>query len=267
MADANGEIFTTSGIPYQGWDPWTSVSEGSSTPGAPVAAVPWEGSFALFIADPNGGIYAIKAVPGFGWELVPGRSTKPGAPITAVVWNQGSPERFLLFTADVNGDIFMTSGTPYQGWDPWTSPSEGRSTPGAPATAVPTLAQGLDFTLFVANPSGEVYTTSPAPPPAPTGLRLISLSAAGPDNTEALLGWDAVPATGSSVYEILYVITIYDAASPGSGGALTSSRANQASILLGNGHSYNIYVQASYYISNVELPNARGPSNTIVVSA
>ena len=45
------------------WDPWASVSEGSSTPGAPVAAVPWGESFALFIADPGGGIYAIKAEP------------------------------------------------------------------------------------------------------------------------------------------------------------------------------------------------------------
>ena len=66
------------------WQPWTSVSEGRSMPGAPVAAVPWAQSFALFIADPGGGIYAIKAVPGFGWELVPGRSTTPGAHVTAV---------------------------------------------------------------------------------------------------------------------------------------------------------------------------------------
>jgi hypothetical protein len=66
------------------WQNWTSVSQGRSTSGAPVAAVPWENSFALFIADPSGGIYAIKAEPGFGWELVPGRSTKPGAKVTAV---------------------------------------------------------------------------------------------------------------------------------------------------------------------------------------
>jgi hypothetical protein len=116
MADVNGEILTTSGIPYQGWDTWTSVSEGSSTPSAAVAAVPWEDSFALFISDPNGGIYAIKAEPGFGWELVPGRSTKPGAQVTAVPWtNTVSPERFVLFMADVNGEIFMTSGILYQG--------------------------------------------------------------------------------------------------------------------------------------------------------
>jgi hypothetical protein len=48
------------------WQAWTSVSEGSSKPGAPVAAVPWGDSFALFITDPSGGVYAIKAVPGYG---------------------------------------------------------------------------------------------------------------------------------------------------------------------------------------------------------
>ena len=76
MADVNSEIFTTSGVPYQDWDSWTNVSEGSSTPGAPVAAVPWGDSFALLIADPVGGIYAIKALLGYGWEVVPGRNTK-----------------------------------------------------------------------------------------------------------------------------------------------------------------------------------------------
>jgi hypothetical protein len=146
MADVNGQIYKTSGIPYQGWDPWTSVSEGSSTPGAPVAAVPWLQSLALFIADPGGGIYAIKAEPGFGWELVPGRCTTPGAHVTAVPhYTDGIVlQRITLFMADVNGQIYTTSGMPYQGWDPWTSVSEGSSTPGAPlaAAAIPE-EQGL----------------------------------------------------------------------------------------------------------------------------
>jgi hypothetical protein len=81
------------------WQPWTSVSEGSSTPGAPVAAVPWEGSFALFISDPKGGLYAIKAVPGYGWQLVPGHFSKPGAQVTAVPWGN----RFVLFMTDLSG--------------------------------------------------------------------------------------------------------------------------------------------------------------------
>ncbi|MGI8988903.1 MAG: hypothetical protein ACR2I2_04845 [Bryobacteraceae bacterium] len=132
------------------------MSEGKSTPGAPVTAVPWGNSFALFIADPSGGIYAIKAEPGFGWELVPGRSTTPGARITAVP----SGNRFKLFMADVNGEIFTTSGIPYQGWDSWTSVSEGSSTPGAPVAAVPF---GQSFALFIADPGGEIYALNAQP--------------------------------------------------------------------------------------------------------
>lgn len=160
------------------WQPWTSVSEGSSTPGAPVAAVPWGQSFALFIADPGGGVYAIKAEPGFGWEFVPGRSTKPGAQVTALPWYKppkSAQERFLLFMADVNGTIYTTSGIPYQGWDPWTSVPEGSSTPGAPVTAVP---RGQGFALFIADPGGGIRKTSSSDPPAtPENLRVTSVTA------------------------------------------------------------------------------------------
>jgi hypothetical protein len=176
MADVNGEIFTTSGIPYQGWNPWTSVSEGSSKPGAPIAAVPWGQSFALFIADPGGGVYAIKAEPGFGWELVPGCTSTPGAWVTAVPYYEPPKDdqmRFLLFTADVNGAIYATSGIPYQGWDPWTSVSE-ETTPGAPVTALQKL-QGFD--LFIADAAGGIRKTSSSVPATPENLRVTSVTA------------------------------------------------------------------------------------------
>ena len=164
MADVNGEIFTTSGTPYQSWQPWTSVSQGSSTPGAPVTAIPWEGSFAVFISDPSGGIYAIKATPGYGWEVVPGRSTTPGAPITALL----SGNLFTLFMADINGEIFTTSGTPYQSWQPWTSVSQGSSTPGAPVAAIPwgppsDPSAADSFALFISDPSGGIYAIKATP--------------------------------------------------------------------------------------------------------
>ena len=111
-------------------------------PWPPISAVPWGESFALFIADPGGSIYAIKALPGYGWEVVPGRNSKPDAPVTAI----RSGNRFTLFMADVNGEIFTTSGVPYQGWDSWTSVSEGSSAPGAPVAAVP---WGDSFALFI----------------------------------------------------------------------------------------------------------------------
>ena len=265
-ADVSGEIFTTSGAPYQGWAAWTSVSEGSSLPGAPVAAVPWGDSFALFIADPSGNVYAIKATPGYGWEAVPGRTTKPGGQITVVPWNNPvTPQRFLLFMADVNGQILFTSGVPYQGWDAWTSPSDGASTPGAPVTVTPSPAQETAFTLFIADPNGGVYTTSPAPPPTPTGLHLISI---GPGleagQSLAWVGWNTVPAPGS-VYKIDYLVPIHDVAGPNSAVAIAS--ANPWQLQLENGHSYNVSVQATYFDANIGLGVSSAASKPIVVTA
>jgi len=57
IVDPNGGVFSTSGRYPDGWLPWISVSEGSSTPGAPVSAVVVEDRIRLFLADPNGGIY------------------------------------------------------------------------------------------------------------------------------------------------------------------------------------------------------------------
>ena len=113
----------------------------------------------------------------------------------------------------------------------------------------------------------RIYERAPiGPPPAPTGLHLISLSAeGGPGATEALLGWTAVPAAGS-IYRIDYEITVHDAASPGSGGGISTSTTNQVYIILTDGHTYNIYVQAAYFDSNIGVVNGvSAPSNTIVV--
>ena len=76
--------------------------------GPPIAAVPWEDSFALFITNPQGSVYTIKAAPGYGWQLVPGLTSKPGAPITALA----SGGRFVLFSTDASGEVFTTSGIP-----------------------------------------------------------------------------------------------------------------------------------------------------------
>ncbi len=61
--------------------------------------------FALFIADPNGGIYTAAGDPqgGFGpWASVSEGRSMPGAPVTAVPWGN----RFALFIADPNGGIY-----------------------------------------------------------------------------------------------------------------------------------------------------------------
>jgi hypothetical protein len=89
---------------------WASASDGASTPGSSVTAVPYLQRFALFIADPVGGIFAITGDPqGFGhWESVSDGKSMPGAPVTAVTWQN----RFALFIADPNGEIFTAAGAP-----------------------------------------------------------------------------------------------------------------------------------------------------------
>ena len=142
-----------------GGSPWTSVSEGASTPGAPVSAVTTgQGRIALFVTDPSGGIYTTSGNSDTGWapwaSVSEGAST-PGAPVTAVTTGQG---RIALFVTDPSGGIYTTSGNSDTGWAPWASVSEGASTPGAPVSAV-TTGQGR-IALFVTDPSGGIYTTS-----------------------------------------------------------------------------------------------------------
>jgi len=51
-----------------GWNPWSSVSEGSTKPGGAITAVAvGAGQFALFLADPRGGIYTALGGPKLGW--------------------------------------------------------------------------------------------------------------------------------------------------------------------------------------------------------
>jgi ribosomal protein S6E (S10) len=139
--------------------PWTSVAEGSSTPGAPVSAVvTGPDRVTLFLADRNGGVYTASGNANIGWgqwtSVAEGSST-PGAPVTAVVTG---PDRVTLFLADPNGGIYTASGNANTGWGQWTSVAEGSSTPGAPVTAVVT---GPDrVTLFLADRNGGVYTAS-----------------------------------------------------------------------------------------------------------
>jgi hypothetical protein len=119
------------------WQASTSVSQGGTTPGGPVAAVPWGDSYVLFLSDPNGGIYGIQATPGFGWENVPNLTTTPGAPITALA--RGS--QFMLFVANAQGEVFTNTGAPYQGWSGWVSVSQG--SPGSSGTSLDLLPREL----------------------------------------------------------------------------------------------------------------------------
>ena len=111
-----------------GWTPWRSVSEGSTTSGGYVTAVMTdENRIALFLADPDGGVYTStsSSESGFGsWTTVSEGRTTPGGHITAVATDE---DRIALFLADPNGGVYTTSGSPARGWKPWTSVSEGRT--------------------------------------------------------------------------------------------------------------------------------------------
>ncbi len=137
--------------------PWTSVSEGSTTPGGMVTAVLWGKRIALFLADPNGGVYTTGGDPqgGFGpWARVSEGNTTPGGMVTAVPWGQ----RIALFLADPNGGVYTTGGGPQGGFGPWTSVSEGGTTPGGTISAVITSQNRI--ALFLADRNGGIYTTS-----------------------------------------------------------------------------------------------------------
>ena len=156
---ASGSLYTESGRPAPVWGPWSSVSQGSTIPGAPITAVVApDGTYTLFLADPGGGVYTASGSPAGGWgpwSSVSQGSTIPGAPITAVLAPDGI---ITLFAADRGGGVYTASGSPAGGWGPWSSVSQGSTIPGAPITAV--LAPDGTYTLFMADRTGEVRTTS-----------------------------------------------------------------------------------------------------------
>jgi hypothetical protein len=87
-----------------------------------------------------------------------GRSS-PGSPITAVPIAT-APGQFALFIADPGGYIYTASGNAQVGWGEWSWVAKGQAAPGSPVTALPIPSAPGTFALFIANPSGEVFTTS-----------------------------------------------------------------------------------------------------------
>jgi phospholipase C/poly(3-hydroxyalkanoate) synthetase len=141
------------------WTPWSSVSEGSSTAGAPMSAVATgAGRVALFVADRTGGVYsaARDAEGAWGaWQSVSEGSTTPGGHVTAVASGDG---RIELFLADPNGGVYTAARNAAGVWGGWSSVAEGSTRPGAPVSAVVTGPGRI--ALFVADPNGGVYTVS-----------------------------------------------------------------------------------------------------------
>jgi len=158
--DLAGGIYANVGYPGTNWWGWGSVSQGSTTPGAPVTAVPWGNQFALFVADPRGEVFTAVGDPqtGFGhWASVsPKSQTMPGAPITARLWKN----QIALFAANPSGEVFTAVGDPQTHFWNWTSVSQGRTMPGATVTAIPWENR---IAVFLADPLGGVYTAAGDP--------------------------------------------------------------------------------------------------------
>ena len=136
------------------WEPWASVSQGDSTPGAQITAVAWQNDLALFLADRGGGVYTCLGDPqkGFGpWSSVSQGGTTPGGTVTALP----SEKQIALFLADPGGGVYTCLGDPQRGFGPWSSVSQGRTTPGGTVTALP---WGNQVALFLADPAGGVYS-------------------------------------------------------------------------------------------------------------
>jgi hypothetical protein len=76
---------------------WLSVSEGSTTPGGYITAVATgDDRIAIFLADPNGGIFAAQARPPVAWgpwRSVSEGSSMPGAPLAAITRGEHHPRR------------------------------------------------------------------------------------------------------------------------------------------------------------------------------
>ena len=149
------------------WTPWDSVSEGNSTPGARIGAVPvGPRTLALVVADRAGGIFAAEGNPDdgwSGWHAVSEGSITPGGHVTAVALGGGAGARpvdgrVAIALADKAGGVYVADGSPARGWSAWRKVSEGATVPGAPVSAV--VGSNGRMTLLLADLAGGVYAAS-----------------------------------------------------------------------------------------------------------
>ena len=159
IASPTGEVMTTAGGVQSGWRAWTSVAEGSTTPGQLITAAPINAEldqYALFTTDPNGYTYWIAGDAKASWGdwtwIAEGQAT-PGSPITALPI--AGTDQFILFTTSNTGGVVATTGG-VDGWAPWTSVAQGSTTPGQRITAI-ALSGADQYGLFTTDANGYTY--------------------------------------------------------------------------------------------------------------
>jgi phospholipase C len=121
-----------------------------------------DGRFALFVADPGGGVFTTSGSAGRGWRPWASVSEGRAGPRTSITAVR-SARRITLFLADPGDGVFTASGHPDRRWSIWSSVSEGRAGRGTSPTAVliedPPVGNPR-FNVFVADPGGGVFVTS-----------------------------------------------------------------------------------------------------------
>lgn len=157
LANPVGVVFVSSGKPDTHWSGWSSVAEGLAAPRTSVTALPMSpNSFALFLADPPGGVFATAG--GDHWKTVSQGAARADTRVTAVPRGEG----FVLFVTDPNGGVYTVSGRPPDDWEEWTPVRDVRALPGTSVTAVP--IDGNRFAVFVPDLLGDIRATSGKPP-------------------------------------------------------------------------------------------------------
>ena len=138
--------------------PWGSVSEGQTQPGGIVTAIhSGVDQFALFLADPQGGVYTASGstASGSGWSSVSEGQTTPGAPVTAVSLDG---QTIFVFLADPSGEVYVNSGSGGDGWQEWIRIGSAVTAPGGHVTAL--VNPPGELSLFLVAVDGQVYTSS-----------------------------------------------------------------------------------------------------------
>ena len=159
IASPTGEVMTTAGGVQRGWNAWTSVVEGSTTPCQLISAAPINAEldqYALFITDPNGYTYWIAgdAKASWGdWTWIAEGQASPNSPITALPI--AGTDQFILFTTGLTGEVMTTTGG-VAGWTPWASVAQGGTTPGQLITAIALPGVG-QYALFTTDSNGYTY--------------------------------------------------------------------------------------------------------------
>jgi hypothetical protein len=146
------------------WNPWTSVADGKTQPGAPVNVA----GDTLLASDTTGATYACPPRnynDWAGWQWVSQGRAIPGAPVTGAFNTPNGVNTTTIALVDPLGGVFacdtIPDGDTYT-WSGWDSVPNITVPPGSAVNAYPNFATGKTD-LYVTDSNGVVSTASGAP--------------------------------------------------------------------------------------------------------